>query len=107
MKAMFSVLITFAVLMSKAVAADSNNSANTYLTACKEFSNRVHPAENMFDQGMCLGQIMGLAYWAYLLPSNVVEGSTVGPTCLPQGVTGYQMVAVVVQWLDQRPRMLE
>jgi hypothetical protein len=56
-----------------------------------------------FEEGYCLGLVTGLASGAVKRSADLKAPS---PFCLPPGVTGSQMVRVVVQYIEQRPQRM-
>lgn len=82
------------VLSHRPVVAQDSNSANWMMEGCRTFlTGKVDTGA--FKAGVCAGTISGLAFM----------GSR-GGFCLPDQVTGQQLVRVVVTFLDRKPERL-
>ncbi|WP_408906328.1 Rap1a/Tai family immunity protein [Muricoccus nepalensis] len=64
---------------------------NNYLPACREFANNSH-AGNAYMRGSCYGRV-----------AAIFDVSKYLGICAPDGVSGGQMVSVVVQYLERNP----
>jgi hypothetical protein len=72
-----------------ASSAPPDRSANYYLPGCRAITTNSQSVNQLFAQGECIGIIEAVA--------------SMGPLCVPAGITFRQMTAVVVRWLDQHP----
>jgi hypothetical protein len=87
----YVVAILLALTMP-ASAQDTGPSANQMLSGCKGLLDRNMTGISMFNQGYCIGFLVGLGYGVAF--------------CQPQGVTSGQVVAVVVKYIEARPERM-
>jgi hypothetical protein len=95
MKAIFWALAIVTTLTANPAAAQ-DYSANHYLSACSDMANA--PVGNPFTMGECMGIVEALSQVLPYLDRKFNRA------CVPDGVTNFQMMAVVVRWLDQHPQ---
>ena len=89
----FGVAILLALTMP--ASAQDIHSANTLLPGCKDFVDASTPTVSALKQGLCVAFVRGVLYAS----SSIV--------CWPQGVTTSQAVAVVVKYIEARPKMMD
>jgi Rap1a immunity proteins len=88
-------LIAAMMLNCGVTFADTDRSANHFMTSCRAFFT-VHNTtvvQQAFDIGFCAGLVIGL-------------GSASPNICPESGVTDGQAVRVVVKYIDDRPQRL-
>jgi hypothetical protein len=85
-----------ATFMATTAVAETDQSANYYLPACRNFIHKNFTKDPLI-QGRCIGLLEGIGLWAQYAPSESVR------FCVPDSATLNQITAVVVRWLDQRP----
>jgi Rap1a immunity proteins len=92
-------LLLLATCFASPTAA-AEDSANYFLEPCRAATTDNAPLSGTtFLQGVCMGQVVGIAYTAYALPAKL-------RSCWPKGTTHGQAVRVVVAYLDARPARL-
>ena len=92
------IALSFLLLGPVGVSAQNGNirqDGNFYLPFCKQVTN----GQLVFIGGVCMGSVSATAYVARLLPKNM-------KACPPDGVTGEQLVRVVVQYMQTNPALL-
>jgi Rap1a immunity proteins len=93
-------LLLLATCFASPTAA-AEDSANYFLEPCRAATTDNAPLSGTtFLQGVCMGQVVGIAYTAYALPAKL-------RSCWPKGTTHGQAVRVVVAYLDARPARLQ
>jgi hypothetical protein len=75
-----------------AFADPDTQSANFYLSACRDFTVQSKISSDSFTRGLCVGNIDAL----------MTVGAPLG-ICPPPTATLKQAILVVVQYIDQRP----
>ena len=89
----FTFIVILSVTMSGlAVAEQDTESANFWLTFCRQVVTGHLQQGDAFNVGACAGTISGLVY----------TGRALG-VCIPENATREQAARVVVQYLDQHP----
>jgi hypothetical protein len=97
-----------ALTVTTAGAEKDIHNANHAIPSCRDFVNRANLGSS-FEQGHCLGTIEGIAYMGVNLTeyrfSNDRLPLWARLHCMdvPDGVTGEQLVRVVVAYIDARP----
>jgi hypothetical protein len=108
-----------ALTVTAAPGAEVNiNSANYMLPNCRDFVNNKSPSGNLTGQGACAGTIDTLVFMGTILKISLEPDGWLAESvrrglaedirqsmCLdiPRGVTGGQLIRVVIAYIDARP----
>ena len=97
MKAIFWALAIASALTANPAAAE-DYSANHYLPSCRDVANQQVGSNSPITMGECMGIVEALSQ---VLP---YVDRKFNRACVPNGVSHFQMMAIVVRWLDQHPQ---
>jgi hypothetical protein len=97
---LFLTLAITCAPVANALAQDIS-SANFMITFCRGAIEpaMVKAATTAYYEGICMGQIEGLAFVAHLLPAQY-------NSCRPQGVVNAQVMRVVLRYIENKPARL-
>ena len=59
--------------------------------------------EEIHDSGVCLGYVMGVVDLVRAEHEEAFKTNKVAPICLPEGIIGVTLTAIVARYLDQNP----
>lgn len=96
MRTLIRAFAIFALCLHSTTATTATLEANDLQKACREYVER--PTTN---EPVMVGECVGAVYSAVTLAPGLGGAYR---SCVPNGVTFQQTVAVVVKWLDQRPQ---
>jgi hypothetical protein len=98
---MYAGMLALATATAEAAELDAY-SANYMLPYCKGYLS----GSNTLDVGFCAGVVEGIGFMAETLEMSSSPGAG-PPLCVPKGVTRGQIVQVVVNYIEARPKRMD